>query len=124
VTPVVGGTTLLLVGAMLIRLTVTDAYQRYVRIGMGPLLLIAGVLLAALGTVAVVRALRAGPDADADHTDHEDHTGHAGHEDSEATRVTTTSTVTGSAGCCWCRCSRCCWSSRPRSAVSGWTAAR
>ena len=59
-TPLVGGTTLLLVGAMLIRLTVTDAYQRYVRTGMGPWLLVAGVLLALLGALAVLTALRDG----------------------------------------------------------------
>ena len=47
-TPLVGGTTLLLVGVMLIRLTLTEAYQRYVRVGMGPYLLLAGILLAVL----------------------------------------------------------------------------
>jgi uncharacterized repeat protein (TIGR03943 family) len=83
VTPMVGGTTLLLVGAMLIRLTLTDAYQRYVRVGMGPLLLIAGVLLAVLGAAAVVSALRAGPGepgaeahvADPEPDEHADHDG-------------------------------------------------
>jgi uncharacterized repeat protein (TIGR03943 family) len=58
VTPLAGGTTVLLVGVMLIRLTVTDAYQRYVRVGMGPWLLLAGVLLAVLGASAVLGALR------------------------------------------------------------------
>jgi uncharacterized repeat protein (TIGR03943 family) len=71
VTPLVGGTTLLLVGAMLIRLTVTDVYQRYVRVGMGPWLLVAGVLLAVLGTAAVVTALRKGPAEE--HLDGEEH---------------------------------------------------
>jgi len=80
VTPLVGGTTLLLVGAMLIRLTVTDAYQRYVRAGMGPWLLIAGVLLAALGAVAVLTALRAGNE---DPAENERHEGHGHDEDHE-----------------------------------------
>jgi uncharacterized repeat protein (TIGR03943 family) len=56
VTPLVGGTTVLLVGVMLIRLTVTDAYQRYVKVGMGPWLLVAGILLALLGASAVLTA--------------------------------------------------------------------
>jgi uncharacterized repeat protein (TIGR03943 family) len=77
------GTALLLVGAMLVRLTVTDVYQRYVRVGMGPLLLGAGVLLLALGLVTLVAAFRGVPeteDAGLDHTGH-DHAGHdhAGH---------------------------------------------
>jgi uncharacterized repeat protein (TIGR03943 family) len=88
VTPLVGGTTVLLVGAMLIRLTLTDAYQRYVRVGMGPWLLLAGVLLALLGAVSVLVALR-GPsdpepehdDSDHDDSDHNDHTGHGDHVD-------------------------------------------
>lgn len=88
-TPLVGGTTLLLVGAMLIRLTVTDAYQRYVRVGMGPLLLIAGVLLAVLGAVAVIRSLRAGPDPDPDHQDHQDDENHQdeGHDHEHGDRI-------------------------------------
>jgi uncharacterized repeat protein (TIGR03943 family) len=81
VTPLVGGTTVLLVGVMLIRLTLTDAYQRYVRVGMGPWLLVAGVLLAVLGAAAVLTALRGGgPGSDADaHTDHGDHGDHPDH---------------------------------------------
>lgn len=54
----VRATTILLVGAMLIRLYVTDAYARYVRVGMGWWLLIAGILLVALGLAGVVRVLR------------------------------------------------------------------
>lgn len=53
-----GGTTVLLVGVLLVRLVITDAYQRFVQAAMGPWLLAAGVLLAGLGLVAVVRALR------------------------------------------------------------------
>lgn len=67
------GTTLLLVGAMLVRLTVTDVYQRYVRAGMGPLLLVAGLLLVALGLVTLVAAFRGRPEPDDGH----DHTGHS-----------------------------------------------
>lgn len=51
-------TTVLLVGALMIRLAAGGAYAKYVRAGMGPLLLIAGVLLAGLGLFGVVRALR------------------------------------------------------------------
>ena len=65
----VRGTTVLLVGVLLVRLTVTETYQRYVRVGLGPWLLVAGVLLALLGLVGVVRAVRA-PEHDA-HDDHE-----------------------------------------------------
>jgi uncharacterized repeat protein (TIGR03943 family) len=43
---------------MLIRLTLTETYQRYVRVGMGPWLLLAGVLLVVLGAVPVLVALR------------------------------------------------------------------
>jgi len=50
-------TTVLLVGALMIRLAVGGAYAKYVRAGMGPLLLVAGILLAGLGLVGVVRAL-------------------------------------------------------------------
>jgi uncharacterized repeat protein (TIGR03943 family) len=51
-------TTVLLVGALMIRLAVGGAYAKYVRAGMGPLLLVAGILLAGLGLAGVVRALR------------------------------------------------------------------
>lgn len=56
------GTALLLVGAMLVRITVADVYQRYVRVGMGPLLLVAGILLAVLGLVTLVAAFRGVPE--------------------------------------------------------------
>lgn len=67
-------TTVLLVGALMIRLAAGGAYARYVRAGMGPLILIAGILLAALGAYGVVRALRRrgeGPGEDA-HGHHHD----------------------------------------------------
>jgi uncharacterized repeat protein (TIGR03943 family) len=50
-------TTVLLVGALMVRLAVTGAYAKYVRTGMGWLLLVAGILLIALGLFGVVRAL-------------------------------------------------------------------
>ena len=94
-TPLARGTTLLLVGAMLIRLTVTDAFQRYVRVGMGHWLLIAGVLLAGLGAVAVVTALRSDPapepppaePADHDVADHADHDDHDDHDHEHGDRI-------------------------------------
>src|SRR5205807_8215007 len=53
----VGSTTVLLVGALLVRLAAGGAYARYVRVGMGPWLLIAGILLVVLGAAGVIRAL-------------------------------------------------------------------
>ena len=53
----VGSTTVLLVGALLVRLAAGGAYARYVRVGMGPWLLVAGILLAVLGAAGVIRAL-------------------------------------------------------------------
>jgi uncharacterized repeat protein (TIGR03943 family) len=71
-----GGTAVLLVGVLLVRLVVTDTYQRFVQVAMGPWLLVAGVLLIGLGLVAVVSGLRspvavaahgAGAHGDGDH---------------------------------------------------------
>jgi len=58
VTEEVGSTTVLLVGALLIRLAAGGAYARYVRVGMGPWLLVAGILLAALGAAGVIHGSR------------------------------------------------------------------
>jgi uncharacterized repeat protein (TIGR03943 family) len=69
VTEEVGATTVLLVGALLVRLAVTGVYARYVRAGMGTWLLVAGILLALLGLLGVVRALRGTSAVDA----HEHH---------------------------------------------------
>jgi uncharacterized repeat protein (TIGR03943 family) len=75
VTEEVGSTTVLLVGALLIRLAAGGAYARYVRVGMGPWLLVAGILLAALGAAGVIRALvrprAAARGDDREHSDHE-----------------------------------------------------
>jgi uncharacterized repeat protein (TIGR03943 family) len=53
-----GGTLTALVGLLTLRLTADDTYQRYVRAGMRPWLLVAGVALLALGLVALARSLR------------------------------------------------------------------
>jgi uncharacterized repeat protein (TIGR03943 family) len=53
-----GGTITVLAGTVLLRLTLTGTYTRYVRPGMGPWLAIAGVLVVALGLVTLLRALR------------------------------------------------------------------
>lgn len=75
-----GGTAVLLVGVLLVRLVLGEVYQRYVRVEMGPWLLVAGVLLVALGAVAVVSAIRrpaaAGHVHDHGHGDLDDDGGH------------------------------------------------
>jgi uncharacterized repeat protein (TIGR03943 family) len=69
-----GGTISLLLGAVLLRLTATDAYQRYVRVELGPFLTLAGIVVLALGLVTLVLALRREPHQDADGEEH-DHGG-------------------------------------------------
>jgi len=69
-----GGTAVLLVGVLMIRLVLADAHLRYVQPAMGPWLLVSGAVLVVLGGVAVTRALRA-PVAAAIHDDH-DHGAH------------------------------------------------
>jgi uncharacterized repeat protein (TIGR03943 family) len=53
-----GGTITALAGTVLLRLTFTGTYTRYVRAGMGPWLGVAGVVLVVLGVVTLVRAVR------------------------------------------------------------------
>ena len=48
----------MLVGAVVLRLTVTDTYRRYVKGGLGLWLTIAGVAIVLLGLVTLVRAVR------------------------------------------------------------------
>ena len=52
-----GSTITLLVGAVLLRLTFTGTYRRYVRVGMGPWLGVAGVTVVVLGLVTLAWAL-------------------------------------------------------------------
>jgi uncharacterized repeat protein (TIGR03943 family) len=66
-----GGTISLLVGAVLLRLTLTGTYQRYVREEMAPFLVIAGLAVVALGLVTLVQALRHVKPVDA-HDHHHD----------------------------------------------------
>ncbi len=56
-----GGTITLLAGAVGLRLVLTGGYKRYVKAGMGPILLISALVLLALGIAVIARALRAGP---------------------------------------------------------------
>lgn len=58
-----GSTIMLLIGAVLLRLTATGTYRRYVRVEMGPWLAIAGAAVVVLGIVTLIYALRR-PDAD------------------------------------------------------------
>jgi uncharacterized repeat protein (TIGR03943 family) len=60
-----GGTITALAGTVLLRLTLTGTYTRYVRPGMGPWLGVAGVVLVVLGATTLVRALRHGRSVDA-----------------------------------------------------------
>lgn len=80
----VRATTVLLVGAMMVRLSLSGAYAKYVRAGMGDILLVAGVLLVVLGLIGVVRALGLGRGRrdraeahDSEHAPHEHADGHA-----------------------------------------------
>ncbi len=60
-----GGLISLVLGTVLLRLTFTGAYGRYVRQGMGPWLAVAGVAVIILGLVTLVRALRHADPAEA-----------------------------------------------------------
>ena len=53
-----GGTISMLIGAVVLRLTFTNTYQRYVRPEMGRWLVIAGVAVIVLGLATLVQALR------------------------------------------------------------------
>jgi uncharacterized repeat protein (TIGR03943 family) len=64
VTPA-GGLISVLVGTVLLRLVLTGTYGRYVRIGMGPWLVVAGAAVVVLGLVTLGRALRHAETADA-----------------------------------------------------------
>jgi uncharacterized repeat protein (TIGR03943 family) len=60
-----GGLISLLVGTVLLRLVLTGAYGRYVRLGMGPWLAIAGAAVIVLGLVTLLQALRRADPPDA-----------------------------------------------------------
>jgi uncharacterized repeat protein (TIGR03943 family) len=62
----------MLVGAVVLRLTLTDTYRRYVQPGMGKWLLIAGVLVMAIGAFTLVQSLRNADLEEAHGHDHED----------------------------------------------------
>ena len=66
-----GGTISLLIGAVLLRLTLTGTYSRYVRVGMGPWLAVAGIAIFLLGLATLLRTLRRSSAADADAHGHE-----------------------------------------------------
>jgi len=66
-----GGTITLLVGAVLMRLTLTGTYERYVRVGMGPWLAVAGIVVIVVGLVTLLQAVRRVPAVDAHHHEHE-----------------------------------------------------
>jgi uncharacterized repeat protein (TIGR03943 family) len=68
-----GGLISVLAGTVLLRLAITGIYGRYVRVGMGPLLVAAGVAMVVLGVVTLVRSLRRGGDAGAAEAGEHDH---------------------------------------------------
>jgi uncharacterized repeat protein (TIGR03943 family) len=72
---VAGGTISMLVGAVLLRLTVTGTYERYVRVGMGRWLAVAGVVVILLGLATLVQALRGRGDDAHDHGHEHEHEG-------------------------------------------------
>jgi uncharacterized repeat protein (TIGR03943 family) len=71
-----GGTISMLVGAVVLRLTFTDTYRRYVQPAMGRWLLVAGIAVILIGLVTLINALR----------DVEPSEAH-GHDDDHAHRV-------------------------------------
>jgi len=61
----------MLVGAVVLRLTLTDTYRRYVQPAMGKWLLVAGIALILLGLVTLINALRNIEPEEAHGHDHE-----------------------------------------------------
>jgi uncharacterized repeat protein (TIGR03943 family) len=66
-----GGTISMLVGAVVLRLTFTDTYRRYVQPAMGKWLLVAGIAVILLGLVTLINALRNVEPEEAHGHDHE-----------------------------------------------------
>jgi uncharacterized repeat protein (TIGR03943 family) len=70
-----------LIGSVLLRLSITGEYQRYVRVGMRPWLLISAVALIVIGIVTLLRSLRGNGRTSADASDFHDHDHDHDHED-------------------------------------------
>jgi uncharacterized repeat protein (TIGR03943 family) len=66
-----GGTISMLVGAVVLRLTFTDTYRRYVQPGLGRWLIVAGIAVILVGFVTLVQALRNVEPAEAHGHDHD-----------------------------------------------------
>ena len=66
-----GGTISLLVGAVLLRLALTDTYLRYVRAELGPWLVVAGIAVVFLGAATLVWSLRHLDEPDPNAHDHD-----------------------------------------------------
>src|SRR3954470_4835048 len=62
----------MLVGGTLVKIAVTGTYVRYVKTGLGPYLLAAGAVLAAVGVASLVQAVRSRR-TDHEHADHDGH---------------------------------------------------
>jgi uncharacterized repeat protein (TIGR03943 family) len=72
---------MLLFGGAILRASLTDMYLRYVKAGLQPFLIAAGVLLVAAAAMTLWYDLRRRPPAgehDTPHADHDDHAGDAG----------------------------------------------
>ncbi len=67
---------LALVSVAILRLSLSDAYLRYVKPGLRPWLIVAGALLGLLAVVGLVRAARPGPDAEPVDVDADDEAPH------------------------------------------------
>lgn len=65
---------LVLLGGALLKISWTGTYLRYVKPSLLPFLVAAGVVILALGVIAIVRDLRGAP---AQHADHDEHAGHS-----------------------------------------------
>lgn len=73
-----GSTITLLVGSVLLRLSLTGTYRRYVRVGMGPFLVIAGAAVLVLGVVTLLYLLRRSRERAGAAVDDVDGHGHGG----------------------------------------------
>ncbi len=72
---------LLLLGGAVVKASVTDMYLRYVKEGLRPFLIVAGLLLIAAAVMTLWYDFRA-PAAD----EHDKHDGHDGHDDPDGLR--------------------------------------